>query len=320
MGTFPDFSGKKRIIFIDNVSSDFAKNYGAVYPNAVFFTQDTDGETDVNEIWKGGQPYANYITVDENSNSIEIDGNIIRLSLDKDGCLRFISGYSWYWYVGYISYSHEGDITNNELKKIIFNQQNLPSINKANMNSNRPVSGWNIITNDNNITNPNIDSPEFESYLSTITSNVERYDETEIKITGNQFYSPHCDDDEYSSHNEIILNLGKIHEENIFKYNDKLTFIPINIIVPTTLVSKGLGLYDDLSYTNFFENAISNNYKLPDSKGIYYYNLGPKNKAGVKYNLYTIIIATEMPYDSIVNEVNMNFNLSLYIKSNNENK
>ena len=316
MGTFPDFSGKKRIIFIDNVSSDFAKNYGAVYPNAVFFTKDIEGESNVNEIWKGGQPYANYITVDENSNSIEIDGNIIRLTLDKDGCLRFISGYSWYWYVDYISYPHNNDISKDELKNIIFNQQNLPGINKANMAPNIPVNGWNLITNDNNITKPNIDSPEFESYLSSITSNVVR-NENEIKITGKQFYSPHYD--KYNSHNERILNLGTLQTENIFKYNDNLIFIPINIIVPTTLVSKGLGLYDDLSYTNFFEDAITN-HELPNSKGIYYYNLGERNKGGVKYNLYTIIVATEMSYESILDNVDMNFNLSLYIKNDNENK
>ena len=317
MGTFPDFSGKKRIIFIDNVSSDFAKNYGAIYPNAVFFTKDTDGETDINEIWKGGQPYANYITVDENSNSIKIDGNIVRLSLDKDGRIRIIKGYSWYWYVDYISYSNNSNITKDELKNIIFGQQNLPSINKANMTPNIPINGWNLITNDDNITKPNTDSPEFESYLSSITSNVER-NENKIEITGKQFYSPHYD--KYKSHNERILNLGTLRPENIFKYDDNLIFIPINIIVPKTLVLKGLGLYDDLSYTNFFEDASVKNHELPDSKGIYYYNLGERNKGGVKYNLYTIIIATEMPYESILNNVNMNFNLSLYIKNSNENK
>jgi len=313
MGTFPDFSGKKRIIFIDNVSSEFAKNYGGVYPNAVFFTTDDDNGSQVNQIWKGGEPYANYITVDENSNSIEIDGNIIRLSLDRDGCLRFTSGYSWYWYVDYISYL--GDIQSKEdLKTVIFEQQNLPSLSGANMTPNLPIKGWNIITNDNNITKPGTtseNSPEFKEYLSSITSDIIR-NENEVVVKGRQFYSPH---------GSYILKLGTLHSENIFRYNDTLTFIPINIIVPTTLLENKLGLYDDLSYTNFFETAmIQKDNELPDSKGIYYYNLGTRNKGGVQYNLYTIIIATEMPYDDILDKVDMNFNLSLYIKSNNENK
>lgn len=322
MGTFPDFSGKKRIIFIDNVSSEFAKNYGGVYPNAVFFTNDTDIQSgnQINQIWKGGEPYANYVTVDENSNSIEIDGNIIRLSIDRDGCLRFTSGYSWYWYCNYISIGNieelEKDDYGNKLKNKIFGQENLPSISNSinEVSSIRP--GWNYITSDNNITNPhNENSEELKKFLAeNMTCIVENDNLSGIHLLGVPLYSPH----------RHILSLGLLTDENVFKHPvySNLNLICINVILPKTLVDNGLGLYDDFGNVNFISNAADTqmiqNKELPNSKGIYYYYIGQRNKSGVKYSLYTIIIATESKYNDIIGNVNMNFNLSLYIQSENK--
>lgn len=138
----PQLIEKQRIIFVDNVTSEFAQKFSEVYSNAVFFT-------DNQEIWKNGQLYSKVIGVDETANSITVNGTTYKLVIESN-LLKFKTDFAWYWYVG-------GNKKN-------FDQ--LPGIDdKTGTNE----EGWRFITNDEKIINNYTDYNPWEATFNPDT-------------------------------------------------------------------------------------------------------------------------------------------------------
>jgi hypothetical protein len=135
----PNLIEKQRIIFVDNVSSEFAEEYSKIYENAVFFTND-------NEIWKGGKLFSKIIGIDESSNSIVINGTTYRLVIESN-LLKFKTDMSWNWYV-------------------TANRQtfSIPAIELQDTDS--ELEGWRFITNDIGIIDSNIQTLQYNPFYA----------------------------------------------------------------------------------------------------------------------------------------------------------
>lgn len=311
MNNFPDFSGKKRIIFVDNVTREFAINNGKLYDNAIFFTTN-------NEIFKGGEGIANYVTVNPNFNTFNGPNSLkYTLSIDNNGVLSIHSGNVWLWYIGMQKWNESQPLMNS-------NWSNYPNDD----------NGWFLITTDSNITekvNGEVDKGiwwagrEYEINKENGVENIiiPSNKRQAWKPFSNPLYS--YDFDYKNSQGDQITETCKINLGNIDGYSTVLdngnSIFRIDLLLPTIMVdSYKIGLYDDLENINYLEEAkkydseaFRNNIESLNP-GIYYtqHSTSVEYPGGIQYYWYKIFVITSLP-KSELNKA-MYFDMHLYNK------
>lgn len=209
----PNLIEKQRIIFVDNVSSEFAEEWSKMYSNVVFFTTN-------HEIWKDGSLYSKIIGVDENANTIEVNGTIYKLVIESN-LLKFKTDFSWYWYVG-------------------GNKPNMDTPPQVLDVGNGPNEGWRLITNDESIIrNVEVDDM-YNPWLTSFDSASNTFKAT--NGIGKPLYSPYAEGTTIIEFDEKQFVNG---ETNIY------LFLPYDFVT-----NYKIGLYDAIGETNFLPNGL----------------------------------------------------------------
>lgn len=210
----PQLIEKQRIIFVDNVSSEFAEEWSKLYSNVVFFTTS-------HEIWKDGNLYSKIIGVDENANTIDVNGTIYKLVIESN-LLKFKTDFSWYWYVGG---------------------------NKINMDTPPPVydvgngskEGWRLITNDESIIRNKDVQDIHNPWLTSFDTKTNKFNAK--NGIGKPLYSPYIDGTTIIEFDEKQFVNG--NETNIY------LFLPYDFVK-----NYNIGLYDAIGETNFLPQML----------------------------------------------------------------
>jgi hypothetical protein len=254
MNNFPDFSGKKRIIFIDDVSTTFAQEYGKIYTNAVFFTNN-------NEIWKNGVPVANHITLDNNkSEFVGNNGVVYRLSL-QDGLLSITNNDIIYWYIGISSVE----------------SKNAPSLSSVKSYQNNDY-GWYFLSSENIIfANESSDKDRWKAYMYFDEQNGTKEWSDGANPLFSSSFNYGTENNQYAPQRNINFgNLRHIPAEDYGAFK-------IDLILPKVVVDKyNVGLYDDYALRNFLDERTYDEKNI--DRILRYFTLAKENNEEAKTN------------------------------------
>lgn len=214
----PVFTNIESITFVDNVTTEFARQYSNLYTGVLFFTNN-------NEIWKDGKCYSNIISIDPNANSFKFEDAQYKLALES-GVLKVKIDTALYW--GIFGDNNDDNIFN----KII----GAPSINADSICLDNKEFGWRFITDD----------------LSIINSTLNAFEKNPFGKGNNPIFDPSQIVDISENSEEI-----EYKDKEIIFFNNKEGVDNIHIFLPKILVDNyKIGIYDDMDGCVF--NSIDN--------------------------------------------------------------